>query len=144
KAGHTRWSMVDGRPGGHQLLAPCAADRISVMQTVVTSLLGDWRAGRRAAPFAGVALAFAFRISFLGSQSLWLDEAVSWQVSGWPIAQIIDFCAAADTQPPGFYLALHFLRGALGGSEFVLRLLSAVAGTLTVALVYRLACDGFG
>jgi 4-amino-4-deoxy-L-arabinose transferase-like glycosyltransferase len=97
-----------------------------------------------AAPIAIVAFAFAVRIAFLRAQSLWLDEAVSWQASGWPAAQIVQFSRTVDSQPPGFYLLLHFLRAALGESEYALRLPSAFLGTLAVALTFSLARRWFG
>jgi mannosyltransferase len=78
------------------------------------------------------------RLAFLGRQSLWYDEAFSLAVAraDWPI-----FWAALLTDgvhPPGYYLALKAALALFGSSEFALRFMSVVAGTLAVPLMDRL------
>ena len=83
-------------------------------------------------------LAFAVRLTFLGRQSLWYDEAFSLAVAraGWPT-----FWAALlsdGVHPPGYYLLLRAGLVFFGDSEFALRFPSVLAGTLAVPLIYQL------
>jgi mannosyltransferase len=83
-----------------------------------------------------VALGFGLRLFHLDSQSLWYDEAYSAEVSEKAPSRIFagDF---GHNHPPFHDLALHYW-GYMGRSDFVLRLLSAVAGTLGIAAIYGL------
>jgi uncharacterized membrane protein len=83
-------------------------------------------------------LAFALRMTFLGQQSLWYDEAFSLAVAraGWPT-----FWAALlsdGVHPPGYYILLRAGLIFFGDSEFALRFPSVLAGTLAVPLIYQL------
>jgi 4-amino-4-deoxy-L-arabinose transferase-like glycosyltransferase len=83
-------------------------------------------------------LAFGLRLASLGRQSLWYDEAFSLAVAqaDWPI-----FWAALlsdGAHPPGYYLLLRGGLALWGDSEFGVRFLSALSGTLVVPLMYRL------
>ncbi|MBI3762718.1 MAG: glycosyltransferase family 39 protein [Chloroflexi bacterium] len=51
--------------------------------------------------------------------------------------------AAGDIHPPGYYLALAGWRALTGESEFALRALSAFAGVILVALIFRLGREYF-
>jgi 4-amino-4-deoxy-L-arabinose transferase-like glycosyltransferase len=83
-----------------------------------------------------VALGFGLRLYHLDAQSFWYDEAYSAEVSTKAPARIFagDF---GHNHPPFHDLALHYW-GYLGRSDFQLRLLSALAGTLGVAAIYAL------
>ena len=83
-------------------------------------------------------LGFSLRISFLGRQSLWYDEAFSLAVAraDWPT-----FWAALlsdGVHPPGYYLLLRGALALFGSAEFALRFSSVLAGTLAVVLIYQL------
>jgi mannosyltransferase len=83
-------------------------------------------------------LGFALRVTFLGRQSLWYDEAFSLAVAraDWPT-----FWAALlsdGVHPPGYYLLLRGGLALFGSGEFALRFLSVLAGTLGVPLIYQL------
>ncbi|MFN8371782.1 MAG: glycosyltransferase family 39 protein [Anaerolineae bacterium] len=52
--------------------------------------------------------------------------------------------AALDIHPPGYYWLLAVWRGLTGDTEFALRLLSALASTLTVAAVFALGKRLYG
>jgi mannosyltransferase len=83
-------------------------------------------------------ISFALRLACLGRQSLWYDEAFSLAVAR---AEPSVFWAALlsdGVHPPGYYLLLREGVAAFGASEFALRFLSAVAGTLAVPLMWRL------
>jgi mannosyltransferase len=83
-------------------------------------------------------ISFALRLACLGRQSLWYDEAFSQAVAR---AEPSVFWAALlsdGVHPPGYYLLLREGIAFFGASEFALRFLSAVAGTLAVPLMVRL------
>jgi len=83
-------------------------------------------------------ISFALRLACLGRQSLWYDEAFSLAVAH---AEPSVFWAALlsdGVHPPGYYFLLREGLAFFGASEFALRFLSAVAGTLAVPLMWRL------
>ncbi len=82
-----------------------------------------------------VFLALLIRLAWLDRKSLWMDEAYTLVRSGQTIADIIGL--PGDATPPLFYLGMHYWI-ALGHSEFLLRLPSAVLGALTVGLTFWL------
>ncbi len=82
-------------------------------------------------------LGFALRIHRLGDRAVWWDEGWSvWMArhSLFAIAQE----TAHDVHPPLYFWLLHGWRRLLGDTEFALRLLSAVFGTLGIAAAYLL------
>lgn len=87
-------------------------------------------------------LAAGVRFHRIEAQSFWNDEGNSARIAERPIALIIEG-AAGDIHPPGYYLLLAGWRALAGQSEFALRMLSALAGVLTVAVVFRLGSDLF-
>jgi mannosyltransferase len=91
-----------------------------------------------------VLLGTALRFYGLGSENLWLDEALSWQQAVLPAAELIQN-VAADVHPPLYALMLHAVTTVLGDSEWALRLPSAICGALSVWLTWlvcrRLASD---
>lgn len=80
-------------------------------------------------------LAVFLRVYHLNQQSFWFDEAFAWNIVIQPdmFPRI-----AADTHPPLFYLLLRGWMSIMGDSELVLRSLSALISTLTVAVMYPL------
>lgn len=76
------------------------------------------------------------RLFFLGSKSIWLDEALS-------ILQAIEpellWGSGFDPSHPPLYATLLHYWLPLGDSEFVLRLSSALIGSITIPLSYALA-----
>ncbi len=79
-------------------------------------------------------LAFGLRMVTLGEQSLWYDEAFSLLLARYDLSEIVAR-TSLDTMPPLYYWLLH-LWGTGAPVDFYPRLLSAIAGTLSVALVY--------
>ncbi len=81
--------------------------------------------------------AFAFRVCCLTSQGLWHDEGLSWYLARGSISSLLSGTSHTE-HPPLYFLLLHFWMGAAGESEFALRYLSVLWGTLSVALTAAL------
>jgi len=93
---------------------------------------------------AVVLLGTVLRFYGLGTENLWLDEALSWQQAILPVAELMR-SVAADVHPPVYALMLHFITSVFGDSEWVMRALSAICGAASVWLTWlvcrRLATD---
>jgi mannosyltransferase len=83
--------------------------------------------------------AFGLRCWLLGAPSLWYDEGVSWSLARQPPAAMFAQLAHADFNPPLYVALLHGWLGPVGDSEYALRYLSVIAGTLVVPLCWILA-----
>ncbi len=90
----------------------------------------DWRFIVAAGLIVGVAL--LLRLYRLDWQELWLDEAFSWRMATMPT---VLYDLLIENSPPLYYLLVRGWVAVAGGSEAMLRLPSAVAGTLFVAVV---------
>ena len=89
-------------------------------------------------------LAFALRVLSLSAQSVWWDEAFTWQTTshGWDV--LWHMLQTGDRNPP-LYFVLTTLWGSVGGwSEFSLRFVPLASGLMSVALLYALARRLFG
>jgi mannosyltransferase len=82
-------------------------------------------------------LAAFLRFYRLDAQSLWADEGNSVSLSGRSLDHITAG-AAHDIHPPLYYYLLHFWMRVFGNSEFAVRALSALLGTVLVYLTYLL------
>lgn len=89
-----------------------------------------------------VGLGALLRLATLGHHSLWLDEGLSYWIAHRPLDSLLDYLARRDTHPPLHYLVLQAMI-ALGGSEWQLRLPSALAGIGAIALLYALGKELF-
>lgn len=86
-----------------------------------------------------VVVGFVLRIYALGAQSLWADEGLSYAVASAPdLGEVIERAAHRSMHPPLGFLLNHFGLQ-LGGSDAMMRLPSALLGTLTIPLVFYLA-----
>jgi 4-amino-4-deoxy-L-arabinose transferase-like glycosyltransferase len=85
-------------------------------------------------------LAFFLRVHRLGDQRVWWDEGWSVWVSRFSLAGILAQ-TGNDVHPPLYFWLLHLWRSLSGDSEFGLRLLSSLLGTLTVAATFTLGRD---
>ena len=83
-----------------------------------------------------LALGSLLRIYRIGHQSLWLDEAYSWWFSAFDVHRAL---AAERTNPPLYYLALHFWTSVFGTSESALRTMSVLPSLAVIGLTYLLA-----
>jgi hypothetical protein len=82
-----------------------------------------------------ILLAFALRVYRLPAQSLWYDEGVSWYMTRLSLPDLT-LWTADDIQPPLYYYLLWPWVPLAGTSEYALRFLSVVFGTLTVPLLW--------
>ncbi len=82
-------------------------------------------------------LAIVFRLPVIGRDSLWYDEAVSFQTAEWPFA-IIFSNAAQDPHPPFYYALLHSWFAIFPNTDVSGRLLSLILNLLLIPLVYFL------
>ena len=81
-------------------------------------------------------IAFAVRVFHLDFQSLWRDEVDAIRFSGGTLPQLLHDLTRAGHNGPLYFAVLHLWRRSTGDSEFALRYLSVVGGTLMVALTY--------
>jgi mannosyltransferase len=81
---------------------------------------------------AGAALRFAT----LGQQGYWYDEAVTVDLVRHPLGTMLREIPHTESTPPLYYLVAWAWSRVVGTGEFGLRALSALAGALTVPLVY--------
>src|SRR5919112_1302505 len=90
---------------------------------------------------ATLLLAGSLRFYGLEIQSLWNDELLSWDSANrGNLYQVIEgvLNVEQEVHPPGYFILLYFVEEYLGESEWVLRLPSAVAGVLSVLVIYLL------
>ncbi|CAG0945562.1 hypothetical protein ANRL1_02435 [Anaerolineae bacterium] len=88
--------------------------------------------------FVALVVAFALRVYLLDAQSLWNDEGNSIALAPLSLEAIAN-AAAHDIHPPLYYFILHFWIPFAGITEYAIRLLSVIAGVLTVAVTFRIA-----
>jgi len=82
-------------------------------------------------------LFLSFLIRLIGiNQSLWLDEAVSANVTKLPIGEIINQFSIGDFHPPLFYWFLNWWAKTFGSSVVILRLSSVLFSLITIYFVY--------
>ena len=95
---------------------------------------------RNAAVLALILVLGAFlRLYALDRQSLWNDELSSYVRSHYDrIALVVEDGAATDGHPPGYLLLLYVTQRLIGHSETALRLPSALAGIVSIWLIYLL------
>lgn len=85
-----------------------------------------------------IAAGLLLRLYNLGGESLSWDEGYSLRWASMPIAEMIAETQREDFNPPLYYALLHFAIALLGSSEVALRLLSAIAGTGAIAVLFLL------
>jgi hypothetical protein len=77
------------------------------------------------------------RFEALGAKCLWLDEALRWRSLNFPFAEMLRRVNdPAGDNPPLYFVLLWPWRAAWGDSEYALRSLAALCGTLTVGGMY--------
>jgi 4-amino-4-deoxy-L-arabinose transferase-like glycosyltransferase len=83
-----------------------------------------------------IVLATILRFATLSAQSLWFDEAATWELARLPFGDMIGALPHRESNPPLYYVLEWLTTRALGDSEFALRALSALFGTLLVPIAY--------
>ena len=82
-------------------------------------------------------IGFFLRFYNLGYNSLWLDEATTYNISLQSFAGIWQVTANGEFNPPLFYWVEHVML-MLGNNEFILRFIPALLGVLTIPLFYMI------
>lgn len=77
------------------------------------------------------------RIYDLGSESIWLDEAASIELSVQNIALVVEGAGPTQNHPPLYFVVLHFWMNLFGTSEVATRSLSAMFGIISIPLIYQ-------
>jgi 4-amino-4-deoxy-L-arabinose transferase-like glycosyltransferase len=76
------------------------------------------------------------RFVTLGVQSIWFDEAATWQLTRLSFGDMLSALPHRESNPPLFYMLEWLVTRAFGDGEVALRLISAIAGTLLVWVAY--------
>src|SRR5262245_38262550 len=84
--------------------------------------------------------AIALRAHALDTRSFWFDEAFSWRVATFPVADMVGY-VARDNHPPLYFLVLKLWMAVFGSSALALRLLSVLLGGATVLASYLVAAE---
>lgn len=79
----------------------------------------------------------------LGNNSLWYDESFSLNLANGSLVDLIKISKITDPNPPLYSIFLHFWIKIFGISEFAIRLLSAVAGSLACSFLFLLTLRFF-
>ncbi len=94
---------------------------------------------------AAILLLGAFlRLHELSEESIWVDEAFTYHYVNLNWDDMVNILKTNDVHPPLFYLFGSWWNGLLGSSEFFLRLLPAIFGTLSIAVLFLLARKLYG
>ena len=83
------------------------------------------------------------RIYDLGTESLWIDEAISMLWAKQSPSHIMAR-AALDVHPPLYFVILHYWINLFGDSEFSARLLSAIIGIISIFMIFKVGSLIFG
>jgi mannosyltransferase len=92
-----------------------------------------------------VVLAAVLRFATLRTQSIWFDEAATWDLVRRPFGEMLERIPDGESNPPLFYVLEWGWTRVFGDGEAGLRSLSALAGLFTVPVAYaigRQAADG--
>jgi 4-amino-4-deoxy-L-arabinose transferase-like glycosyltransferase len=85
-----------------------------------------------------VLLGALLRLPTLGAQSVWFDEAATWELTRMPFGEMLSALPHRESNPPLFYILEWGVTRAFGDGEFSLRLLSALAGIALVWVAYAI------
>ncbi|HLX11599.1 MAG TPA: glycosyltransferase family 39 protein [Bacteroidota bacterium] len=99
---------------------------------------------RLAVFLAFIAGAAALRGYHLSWQSLWNDEMFSLEVARLPFGEIQRTLVEHYHHPPLYFYLLHAVVKMFGENEWSLRLISAIAGSLSVGCVFLIGAEWFG
>jgi mannosyltransferase len=83
-----------------------------------------------------VAAGAAIRFATLGSQGFWIDEHIALQKLSLPADQMLGQIMSDETNPPLYFAVAKAWQQVFGLGEVGLRSLSALAGTVTILVVY--------
>ena len=84
---------------------------------------------------AVVVVVLGIVLRFVASSDMWLDEALTLNISRLPLGQIHG-ALRRDGAPPLYYYLLHFWSGAFGSSDVAVRALSGVLSCATLPFIW--------
>ena len=100
------------------------------------TLFGDGETPNRALVAAGVvAIAVGVALRFWAPTALWLDEAISVNISRLPLSQI-PTALSHDGSPPLYYLMLHYWMELFGQGNFAVRAMSGVTSVASLPVFW--------
>lgn len=85
-----------------------------------------------------VLLAAVLRFATLSAQSIWFDEAATWDLVRRPFGEMLGRIPDGESNPPLFYVLEWAWTRVFGDGEAGLRSLAALAGLLTVPVAYAI------
>lgn len=94
-----------------------------------------WPATRWVVLAAAAVVVAGVVLRFVTTSPLWLDEALTVNISRQPLADL-HHLLSRDGAPPLYYLLLHFWMGAFGSSDVAVRALSGLFSVATLPFVY--------
>jgi mannosyltransferase len=86
---------------------------------------------------AVAATAVGVALRFTGPRALWLDEALTVNISRLPLTRLFD-ALRHDGSPPAYYVLLHYWMGVFGTGTRSVRALAGVCSVLALPLGWRL------
>jgi hypothetical protein len=84
-------------------------------------------------------LALALRVWNLSAQSIWWDEAFTWQTASHGFANFWQTLLTGDRNPPSYFVSVAVWGSLAGWSEFSLRFVSVAWSMVGLAFVFNLA-----
>jgi 4-amino-4-deoxy-L-arabinose transferase-like glycosyltransferase len=82
-------------------------------------------------------LGIFLRIYDLGGESLWLDEGISVNTASKNLTDIIKISFSKKVATPLYHIILHYWMNFLGDTEFSVRFLSVIFGSLAIFMIYK-------
>ncbi|MFH1126260.1 MAG: glycosyltransferase family 39 protein, partial [Candidatus Altiarchaeota archaeon] len=83
-----------------------------------------------------ILIGLLLRTHSLTGESIWLDEVSSIALAKSSMTQIFENTLWGE-HPPIYFIVLHYWSGLFGDSEFSVRFLSVLAGTLAIFMTYK-------
>lgn len=90
------------------------------------------------------AAGLALRLYDLGGRPLWVDEAATWAFASLGVAPLVNVMAWVEPTPPSYYLLMKAWMSLGDGSEFWLRLSSALISAASILLFGVFLWRAFG
>ena len=84
-------------------------------------------------------VAFTLRVWNLSTQSVWWDEAFTWQTTSHGLANFWQMLLTGDRNPPLYFVSVALWGSVAGWSEFSLRFVSVAWSMMGLAFLFNLA-----
>lgn len=105
----------------------------------VPATLGDlppgWRPGLAVKVLVGAVLALSVALRFWTRSPLWLDEALTVNISSAPVSQL-PHLLSHDGAPPLYYVLLHYWMKVFGTGNVAVRALSGILGVANLPIAW--------